>query len=176
MEWSDSQVIRDIISVVATQGWEKLLEENDPKEGIDRLVARFTIPLQGAQAECDKIKEEMLSVLQYAVRFISLSTMDYRAVWWRIFNAPSSSEWTNSLSCFSHYPHPMGNLSDFFTTECDQHQQEEFCQMRRLMQFKILILCTARCTMYIYLRREDGSCREADQSLSLTSSLVDLAT
>ena len=30
--------------------------------------------------------------------------------------------------------------------------------------------------IYIYLRREDGSCREADQSLSLTSSLVDLAT
>ena len=23
--------------------------------------------------------------------------MDYRAVWWRIFNAPSSSEWANSL-------------------------------------------------------------------------------
>ena len=97
MEWSDSRVIRDIISVLATQGWEKLLEENDPMEGIDRLVTRFTLPLQGAQAECDKLKEEMMSILQYAVRFISLSTMDYHAVWWRIFNAPSSSEWANSL-------------------------------------------------------------------------------
>ena len=97
MEWSDSQVIRDIISVLATQGWEKLLEENDPMEGIDRLLTRFTIPLQGAQAECDKIKEEMMSILQYAVRFIFQSMMDYRAVWWRIFNAPSSSEWANSL-------------------------------------------------------------------------------
>ncbi len=27
MAWSDQQVIRDIISVLATQGWEKQLEE-----------------------------------------------------------------------------------------------------------------------------------------------------
>ena len=60
-------------------------------------MAKFTIPLQGAQANCDRIKEEMQSLLQYAVHFISLSTLDYRAVWWRLFNAPSSSEWSNAL-------------------------------------------------------------------------------
>ena len=38
-----------------------LLKENDLMEGIDRLVTGFSIPLQGAQPECDKIKEEMLS-------------------------------------------------------------------------------------------------------------------
>ena len=60
-------------------------------------MAKFTIPLQGAQANCDKIQEEMQSLLQYAVHFISLSTLDYRAVWWRLFNTPSSSEWSNAL-------------------------------------------------------------------------------
>ena len=40
----------------------------------------------------------MQSLLQYAVHFISLSTLDYRAVWWRLFNAPSSSEWSNALT------------------------------------------------------------------------------
>ena len=39
----------------------------------------------------------MKSLLQYAVHFISLSILDYRAVWWRIFNSPSSSEWTIAL-------------------------------------------------------------------------------
>ena len=72
------------------------MEENLPLKNVDRLVARFTVPLQGAQANCDKIKEEMVSFLQYAVHLISLSTLDYCAVWWRIFNAPSS-EWSNAL-------------------------------------------------------------------------------
>ena len=55
------------------------------------LVERFAIPLKGALADCSKIKEEFESVLQYAVQYISLSTMDYHAVWWRIFNAPTAS-------------------------------------------------------------------------------------
>lgn len=97
MEWSDHQVMRDIISVLATQGWEKIVEEHDSLECIDQLITRFTVPLQGAQADCSKIKEEFQSLLQYAVHFISLSTLDYRAVWWRLFNAPSSSEWSNVL-------------------------------------------------------------------------------
>ena len=97
MEWSDQQVIRDIISILATQGWEKIVEEDISLESVDRLVTRFTVPLEGSQANCGKIKEEMKSLLQYAVHFISLSTLDYRAVWWRIFNASSSSEWTNAL-------------------------------------------------------------------------------
>ena len=96
-EWSDQQVIRDIISILATQGWQKIVEEDISLESVDRLVTRFTVPLEGAQANCGKIKEEMKSLLQYAVHFISLSTLDNRAVWWRIFNAPSSSEWTNAL-------------------------------------------------------------------------------
>ena len=98
MGWSDQQVIRDIISVLATQGWEKQLEEETPQslDSLDRLVERFAIPLQGALADSSKIREEFESILQYAVQFISLPTMDYRAVWWRIFHAPAAaSEWSN---------------------------------------------------------------------------------
>lgn len=80
MKWSDQQVVRDIISVIATQGWEKMVEEHAPLEGVNRLVTRFTIPLVGAQAECGKIEEEIQSLMQCAVHFTSLSTLDYRAV------------------------------------------------------------------------------------------------
>ena len=68
-----------------------------PLHCIDRLVERFSIPLQGAQVDVSKIKEEFESLLQYAVQFISLATMDYHAVWWRIFHAPTASEWSNVL-------------------------------------------------------------------------------
>ena len=36
-------------------------------------------------------------MMDYAVRFISLSTLEYRSVWWRLFNAPSKSDWQNAL-------------------------------------------------------------------------------
>ena len=36
-------------------------------------------------------------LVQYAVQFISVSTLDYREVWWRIFHAPNASEWSNAL-------------------------------------------------------------------------------
>ena len=37
-------------------------------------------------------------MVQYATQFISLSTMEYQSVWWRLFHAPNSSEWSNVLS------------------------------------------------------------------------------
>ena len=92
MVWSDLEVIGDIISVLATQGWEKT-----SLDCVDRLVERFITPLQGAKADVSKIKEEFESLMQYAVQFISLATVEYRAVRWRIFNALTASEWSNVL-------------------------------------------------------------------------------
>ena len=37
-------------------------------------------------------------MVEYAIQFLSLSTMDYQAVWWRLFNCPCSGEWKNCLS------------------------------------------------------------------------------
>ena len=37
------------------------------------------------------------SLQHHAVHFMSLLTLDYHAVWWRIFNSPVSSEWLNIL-------------------------------------------------------------------------------
>ncbi len=88
MAWSDQEVIRDIISVLTAPGWEKILEDEAPLDFIDRLVDRFATPLEGAQIDVSKINEEFESLMQYAVQVISLATMDYRAVWWRIFHAP----------------------------------------------------------------------------------------
>lgn len=97
--WSDQQLLRDIITLLAIQEWEKLLtEESDaPQEWIERLIARFTIPLEGAGIDCTKIQEEFKIMAQYAVQFVSLSTLEYHSVWWRLFHSPSSSEWSNVL-------------------------------------------------------------------------------
>ena len=46
----------------------------------------------------------------YAKQYLSLATEDYHIIWWKLFNAPNSSKWSNILSliellfCF-----PMAN-------------------------------------------------------------------
>ena len=55
------------------------------------------MPLEGAEASTEKIYCEFTEMMDYAVRFISLSTLEYRSVWWRLFNAPSKSDWQNAL-------------------------------------------------------------------------------
>ena len=43
------------------------------------------------------IHSEFEAILQYALMYISLSTLDYFAVWWRLFHALCASEWANVL-------------------------------------------------------------------------------
>ena len=45
-----------------------------------------------------EIHSEFEELVVYATQFISLSTMEYRSVWWRLFHVPNSSEWFNVLS------------------------------------------------------------------------------
>ena len=97
MSWSDTQLIRDILFMLASQGWEKAIEENDTMEAIHRLVERFSIPLESALANTGEIVGEFITIVQYAIQFISVSTLDYRAVWWRLFHVPTASEWSNVL-------------------------------------------------------------------------------
>ena len=96
--WSDLQLMRDIILVLSTQGWEKLVRENHTLEEINRLVTRFKIPLQGSGAVIEEIDKEFGEMIEYAVNFISLSTLDYSSVWWKLFHCPSKCDWVNALT------------------------------------------------------------------------------
>lgn len=97
LSWSDLQAMRDIIFLLSSHGWEKLVEEENDMAAIDRLVKRFASPLEVAQANTDAIKTEFCDVIAYTVQYISLSSLDYHSVWWRLFHAPNSDEWANLL-------------------------------------------------------------------------------
>ena len=98
LSWSDLEMLRDIILVLATQGWQKLLDEDDRLDSVDRLVEHFSYPLTRAGICIDSIHSEFESMLQYGCQYIALSTLEYRAVWWRLFHAPAASEWLNALT------------------------------------------------------------------------------
>ena len=91
------QLMRDIIFNVASHGWKKLIEDDSDMAAIDRLVERFASPLEGAQVDTNLMKTEFTDMIGYAVQYISLSSIDYHSVWWRLFNAPNSAEWSNIL-------------------------------------------------------------------------------
>lgn len=55
MAWSDLQLMRDIVFVLGTQGWEKAVEENDSMEAIGRLVERFTVLCKRLQLMLGKL-------------------------------------------------------------------------------------------------------------------------
>ena len=48
-------LMRDRIFMLSTHGWGKALEEDNDMSAIDRLVQRFTIKLQGAGADTEKV-------------------------------------------------------------------------------------------------------------------------
>ena len=62
--------MRDIIVVLNTQGWEKLLEECNPLDEVLKPVARFKVPLQGAEAETDEIHQGFTEMMDCATRLI----------------------------------------------------------------------------------------------------------
>ena len=98
--------MKDVIFMLSTCAWQKIvcdLEDFNNQGGTNRLspithlVEQFEVPLQGADAQTSEILPEFESMIIYANQFISRSTMSYQCVWWRLFNAPTASEWSNVL-------------------------------------------------------------------------------
>ena len=85
--------------VDVSDGADETQKSEDPLDAIDRLVDRFKFPLEGVSesAEISEIRGEFETMVSYATQFISLSTMEYHSVWWRLFHAPNCSEWSNIL-------------------------------------------------------------------------------
>jgi len=99
LEWSDMQLFRDVIEILATQGWQKIVDEHQDESGttepylsVTRLLARFKLPLESADTDVDAILSEFKEIVEYTIQFFSLSTMDYQAVWWHLFHCPCSNE------------------------------------------------------------------------------------
>lgn len=46
----------------------------------------------------EEIHAEFDAILQYACPYISLSTLSYQSVWWRLFHVPVATEWANALT------------------------------------------------------------------------------
>ena len=111
MEWTDFELMRDVIVVLNTLGWEKLLENNNPLDEILRLVTRFKVSLEEAEASAEKIYHEFTEMMDYAIHFISLSTLGYRSVlggsYLMLLVSQIGKMHCFSLNCCFPYLHPV---------------------------------------------------------------------
>ena len=108
--WSDLQLMRDIVFLLSSQGWEKLVEEESDMAPIDRLVERFAAPLEATQADTDVIKTEFCDMIAYAVQYIAISSLCCQSVWWRLFThqtQPTGPMFCSLLSLSSPFQHRM---------------------------------------------------------------------
>ena len=66
-----------------------------PWMSVVRIATRFKIILENVDTDVDAILSVFEEMVDYAIQFLSLLTMDYQVVWWRLFNCPNSEEWRN---------------------------------------------------------------------------------
>lgn len=123
MKWSDLDLIRDMILILETQGWQKIVDENESQPtGIEAVVnvgVKFKTPLESAGVSIEELRTEFMDVLEHATQFISLSTLNYQEVWWKIFHSPYASEWSNILTLVQlllSLPASNGKLERIFST------------------------------------------------------------
>ena len=57
----------------------------------------FQVPLETEGVLLNELCKEFLDMAAYGNQFIALATLDYRAVWWRLFHCPEASSWSNIL-------------------------------------------------------------------------------
>jgi len=82
------------------------------------VVRLATIPLENLNTDVDTVLTEFEEMVDYAIQFLSLTTMDYQAVWWCLFNCPNSQEWKNGLNLvelFFSLPASNGKVERIFS-------------------------------------------------------------
>ena len=152
LEWTDLEFVRDVILFLATQGWQKLADEDSQSEpsetipsyipAIGRLCSKFKIPLEAAGVVVAQIVDEFHDMLLYATQFISLSSTNYQAVWWKLFHSPNASDWTNALKLarllFS-LPVSNGKLERVFSTMKNIKQSKRSSMSNELLDDLLII-------------------------------------
>ena len=83
---------------LVTHGWEKSANTAFGYEALEYVSTRFLVPLENASVNCAVLNEEWDNIVEYAKRYLNLVQDDYKVIWWKLFNSPDSTKWTNVLA------------------------------------------------------------------------------
>ena len=95
---ADATILSHALKILATHGWQKTDDASFGLDAVQALAERFNIPLQEAKVNCALLQQEWEDMVYYAKQYINLVQDPYKVVWWKLFNSPDSTKWTNILT------------------------------------------------------------------------------
>ena len=99
----DTTTLNHALKVLATHGWQKTEDASFGVEAVQALAERFAIPLQEAQVNCALLQQEWEDMFTMPnSKYVNLVQDPCRVVWWKLFNSPDASMWTNMLILVEH--------------------------------------------------------------------------
>ena len=112
LQWSDMKLLRSILVFLDTRSWivcpcssntsdeSELDVEQDFEQIIsatDYIISLFRVPLEAKQASLSSFSDELEEAVTFARKYVSLSTEDYKKVWYKLHVSPDSKHWPNVL-------------------------------------------------------------------------------
>ena len=91
------QLLTHVLTVLATNGWEKYEETSFGHDSLHALTTKFIVPLNNASVDCSVIVDEWDAMVDYAKRYLDLVREDYKVIWWKIFQSSDAKNWSNIL-------------------------------------------------------------------------------
>lgn len=68
------------LTILATHGWERSESTTFGYDALESLCARFLVPLENAEVDCSRVKEEWNDLLDHVKRYLNLSQEEYAIV------------------------------------------------------------------------------------------------
>jgi hypothetical protein len=97
LKFQDIDLLTVAITILATNGWERSESPSFAYEALDLVCQRFKTPLERASVDLAKVQEEWDDMVSYAKQYLNLVQDDYKVIWWKLFNAVDSKDWSNIL-------------------------------------------------------------------------------
>ena len=95
---NEVDLLTHAVTLLATNGWERTESPSFGYKALDMICERFAVPLEHANVDCSMVQEEWDDMVDYGKRFLNLVQDDYKVIWWKLFNAVDSKNWTNVLT------------------------------------------------------------------------------
>lgn len=98
IKMDDTELLTHAVTLLATNGWQRSEDAAFGHVALDAVCAKFLVPLETSNVDCSLVREEWNDMVEYACQYLNIVTEDYKAIWWKLFNAVDSHKWTNVLA------------------------------------------------------------------------------
>ena len=111
-----TEVLTDVLTLLATHGWGRSEDLEFASVPINNLAYHFKTPLEKSGVDVSALEEEWIDLLDYSRKYLNIAQDKSLTIWWKLFNAPSSKNWTNILNLIELLFCSNGHVERVFST------------------------------------------------------------